>query len=667
MSKYSINSDINWMIENIKAIKDEHITLSVSEWSESTRYLPSSVTPLPGYYSFDVAPYLREIVDCMSIDSPVRIVAIMKGAQIGATVGVLENTIGYGIEHIKSAPMMAMTVDKEVAQLRVDQYIMPMLFHSNLSHLIQSNETENLRKTGKTKDKISWAGGGFLLPFGATNANKLRSFSIQYLLIDECDGFKKSIGRDGDPVKLAMERTSSYTLTRKILILSTPLIAGNSRINEEFLKGDQRYYFVPCKKCGFKQSLKWQQINKSTGEIYGLTFAHKKGEIDISSIRYICENCGESHINADKYKMLNGGKWRPTTKAREFGRRSYHISALYSPVGFKAWENIVFEWAECWDIENNSVIDVDKLQVWYNNNLGIPFRAQRDKLKLSAMHAHRRTSYKFGEIPNFYAQRVCNSEIMLLTCAVDVHKAFLAVAIFGWTEKRRAFLIDYWHFKGECIEVGSQPWQDLEDLINHKYYIDNQGRRYMIALTLIDSGYAQDVVLLFCENTSGTIPIKGIHDAQKGAQFAEFKMSETKLGLSAVNVNVNLYKERWYSALKKPWDEHAAQHDFCINLPVDTTEKQLRELTVETKVPDINPINQALRGFKWHRPSGAPNELWDLLIYNNAAIDVIAWDLIVRQGEREFVNWIEFFNFCKTGNDGEPYYYELTAPIANQS
>ena len=95
-----------WLAEQFEGLTVELDVVAPSEWAEQKRYLPPSVTALPGFYSFDVAPFVREILDCMAVDSPVRDVAWMKGVQICATTGGLENTIGYYIEHVKTAPMM---------------------------------------------------------------------------------------------------------------------------------------------------------------------------------------------------------------------------------------------------------------------------------------------------------------------------------------------------------------------------------------------------------------------------------------------------------------------------------------------------------------------------------------------------------------------------------
>ena len=53
-------------------------------------------------------------------------------------------------------------------------------------------------------------------------------------------------------------------------------------------------------------------------------------------------------------------------------------------------------------------------------------------------------------------------------------------------------------------------------------------------------------------------------------------------------------------------------------------------------------------GFEWHRPSGAANELWDLLIYANAGLDMLALEYSRQILKLEFVNWVAFWDACES-------------------
>jgi terminase, large subunit len=642
--------------ELIAGVTDSVEVMTPSQWAEERRYLPASNSGLPGYYSYDVTPYIREIVDCLGIDSPIREVAIMKGVQLGLTTGALENFIGYAIEHVKTAPMMLVTADAELAQLRIDSFITPMLQLSGLDKCLKSSDEISNRKSPKTNKKIEWDGGGFLVPFGAKNANKLRSLPIRFLLNDEVDGWPATVGKDGDPVKLVRDRTAAYEQSRKILDISTPLLKGTSNIEKRFLLGDQRRYKVCCLKCGFPQVLRWKE--EKLGVRTGIVWETQNGILVPDSVRYLCQNCQHPHINDDKVRLLSpahGAHWEPDPKATPASPfiRSYHISALYSPVGMQTWAACVQKWLEAWDEQNGRAKDLAALQVFYNNVLGVAYELKGEKVRQDAVSAHRRREYSFGQVPNEYATEHCGSPVLLLTCAVDVHADCLSVAVIGWCRGRRAILIDYERLEGSTELVDNEStWGALRQIIEERAYTASDGSIYKIVQTFIDSGYRSDVVYDFCaEYQGGVSPVKG-RDIPAGP-IKEFSTFSNQAGTVCYMITVDMYKDRWSTALRREWDGFGLQPQGHFNAPHDITEKQLRELTVETKVP--KPGQE--KGYEWRRPSGAANELWDLLVYNSAALDIIAWDVCRNLFELDNVDWGVFFDDCEGAGGDQPRYF----------
>lgn len=997
-------SDVEWLAQQFEELTSEMIEATPSQWAESKRHLTPAMSPLPGKFRFSVAPYLREIVDCLGVDSPVREVAIMKGVQVCMTTGVLENAIGYVIDHVKTAPMMLVTADAELAKLRMESNVTPMLQLSELDHLIKSSDEVNTRKSGKalevstpiptpkgfrpigelevgdqvyaadgsavsidcvspvherecfevtfangekivasddhrwsvstrfygseerqlfttakmfadgvkrgsdyafrvdvacpvegqprdllikpytlgawlgdgssrganiavgelgmpilqrvagdgyeskqwtttagkcsvyglyvpgcdgkgtqnfysllrrlglirnkhiplayleatvadredllrgimdtdgccsvggacqvtqknrqlaldiwslvnslgmkatirerkarsqrgtestvsvveffadsnrpvftlpyklerqklrlasrsyvnsvvdiqpvgkrqvkcigvnhnehlflcghgyipthnTDKKIEWVGGGFLIPFGAVNANKLRSIPIQFMLRDEIDGWKDVVGKDGDPIKLSTDRTAAYESSRKILDLSTPTIRGQSKIEKRFLQGDQRYYYVCCLECGHPQVLRWRRTQNDTGLVTGMVWETEGGRLVSGSVRYCCQNCGHAHTNDDKTRLLDpkhGAEWRPTATPANPSIRSYHVSALYSPVGMQTWEACVAKWFEAWDVERERARDVAQLQVFYNNVLGETFELRGgEKIRFEMVSAHRRHDYSFGEVPNRFAAQHCGGPALLLVCTVDVHKDNLAVGVWAWCREKRVFLVDYWRF-GENPEKPGQligdtenlddphTWVRLRKLIEEREYIADDGKRYRLSITLIDSGYRADDVYRFCaEYASGVYPVKGREAPPKSAKFSEFSEFTTPMGTMGYGITVDIYKERWSPALRRSWDGLEQQGDLVFNAPLNVTDKQLKELTAESKRERIDPRTKQRIGWEWHRTSGAANELWDLLVYANAALDMLAWDVCRRQLELDQVEWNRFYEICE--------------------
>jgi terminase, large subunit len=642
-----------WLSDQVLAIPTRLLRQKPSEWAEQHRYLPPSVTPLPGAYRFGVVPYLREPLDCLSVDFPIREVTCMKGSQLCFTTGVLENVLGYLIAIVRTAPVMLVTADSELAKLRLDSNMTPMLQHSGLMHLIKPIDDTNGRKTGKTDKKWEWDGGGYLVPQGAQSANKMRSTSIRVLLNDEIDGWPEEVGKDGDPMKLVRARTDFYELSRKILNISTPTIKGLSKIEARFLQGDQRRYWVCCLKCNYPQVLRFRRTKADTGETSGLVWETEQGRLVSGSVRYLCEDCGHPHINEDKVRLLspeNGAEWRPSAQATSAHHRSYHLSALYSPPGTRSWEAIVEKWLEAWDVERNRPRDLGALQVFYNNELGETFELRGEKVRFETISGHRRHAYRFGEVANKFATEHCGSPVLLLVCTVDVHKDNLAVGVFGWCRDKRAILVDYKRLEGDT-EQRDDPgtWGALRKIIEEQEYVADDGKRYSVKLTLIDSGYRTDHVLEFASDYEGGVfPVKGREEAPRNATIREFSEFQTKSG-SAFGITVDLYKDRLSASLRRSWDGLGIQPPGHFNAPLDATDAQLKELTVEVKREKIDKETGKRLGVEWHRPGGAANELWDLYVYASAALDIICFNVCRGELELDFMNWPAFYEHCEHG------------------
>lgn len=653
--------DYAWLLEQFRGLTDEAIVVTPSEWAEENRVLPAGSSTLPGPYRFAVAPYLREPLDCLSVDSPIREVAVMKGVQVCFTTGILENAIGYAIAHVKTAPCMFITADAELAKLRLEVSILPMIRESNLQDRIKSSDEANKKKTGQTDKKIEWIGGGFLIPFGAINANKLSSIPIQYMYRDEVDRWPLTVGKDGDPMTISKDRTATFEDTRKILDGSTPNLKGLSRIEARFLLGDQRYYHVCCLKCGHSQIIRWHRVDDQ-GVVSGIVWElDAAGNLVPDSVRYLCEKCGHAHTNDDKVRLLdpaNGAEWRPTATPVAPHIRSYHLSALYSPVGMQSWDECVRKWLEAWDVALNVPKDINKLQVFYNNVLGVPFEATGERVTFTAVSAHRRQIYRYGQIPNHFARDYAGSPVLLLTCGVDVHPNRLFIGVFGWCRGGRPFLIEYLVAMGDTSDPEGEPWKKLQEFIDDREWVADDGLRYRVQLTLIDSGdgNTDDAVYRFCDQyEKGVYPVKGFEAAPKAAKRREFWMYRTSLGTAAFGVTVNLYKDRWSSALRRGWDGVSMFPEWFFSMPVDATDNQIRELTVERKVEVKDQRTGQRLGWKWVRPGGSRNELWDLLIYNSAALEMIAASICLEEYKSETVNWVAFWDYLL---DNKVYFTE---------
>ena len=649
----------DWIVDQVGGMTDEVVHISPSRYNEENRYLPESVTSIPGYIRYDVNPFMREIVDCFDIDSPVREVNLKKGVQITYSTA-LESGVLYFADHVKTLPIMYMTADKELALARIENNFIPMFNQSGKAHIIRSSDEGNSRKTGKTKDHIQFAGGSYMVPFGAKNADKMRSFSICVMLKDEIDAWPDTVGKDGDPDALSDDRCSGYWERRKIFRGSTPLIRGRSKIEAAYLRGDQRKYNVLCKSCGFQQHLRWETVDKKTGVHGGFQWDMDDGVLVLESVRYCCQNCGHPHYEHDKERLFSedhGAKWVPTARPVEPGIRSYHLPALYSPIGMQPWYKCVGSYLSGFDHENRKVRDISRYQVFYNNILAEPFEVMGAKIRFTSVSAHRRAAYRLGQIPNGYAVEWSGSKILFLTCMVDVHKMNLAVSVMGWTRDAKCYVIDYWRFEvngddDDCSELSSPVWGRLRELIENKTYTADDGSEYRIALTFIDAGYANDTISTFCADYEGGVyPILGRDRPGKNQNIREFGEFTTQAGTIGYRITVDHYKDRMGPVLRREWHEGGQQDIYQFNAPVDITDDQLRELTRETRRERRD--DKGFVTYFWHRPQGAKNELWDLLGYGYCAVEVMAWQICIQRFDLDTVDWFKFWEFAASDKNDE--------------
>ena len=107
--------DVCYIQDIIKRSLEVKPKYEIVEYIERTRILNERVSAIPGYYSFKVTPYLREIIRNFDEDSPIQYVDFMKGAQIGATVGLDENLIMYLLGN-SPAPILFLASTSEVAE-----------------------------------------------------------------------------------------------------------------------------------------------------------------------------------------------------------------------------------------------------------------------------------------------------------------------------------------------------------------------------------------------------------------------------------------------------------------------------------------------------------------------------------------------------------------------
>ena len=341
-------------------------------------------------------PYLREIMDALSPMHPAQRIVVMKGAQIGATEAG-NNWIGYIIHHAPG-PMLAVQPTVELAKRFSQQRLDPLIEESPV--LREKVAPARSRDSGNTVLSKEFP-GGILVMTGANSAVGLRSMPVRYLFLDEVDAYPPSADEEGEPVALAEARTRTFSWRRKVFLVSTPTVKGLSRIEREFEASDQRRFFLPCPLCGAPQWLKFERLRWEWG----------RPETAV----YVCEACDGSFGEAHKTKMLAVGAWRATACAADPGTVGFHISALYSPLGWYSWQQIARDWEACQgnDEAKRSFKNTVLGETWFEPGEAPDWQRLYD----------RREDYRLGSVP---------AGGLLLTAGADVQKDRIEVSIWAW-------------------------------------------------------------------------------------------------------------------------------------------------------------------------------------------------------------------------------------------
>jgi len=270
--------------------------LTVSEWADRYRKVSAeSGSPFPGDWKTDRVPYLREPMDCLHPDHPARRVALKFSAQSGKSeVGV--NWFGFIVDRAPGSILTVLPTGEEANKYNRVK-LQPTIDSSpRIRHRVKP---ENSRDEGASTTAFKRFAGGFDQITTATSSKGLQMISVRYLILDEVSGFPRDADGRGSPVDQARARQKAFGDLAKELIISTPGIAGDCLISEEFEQGDRRRFYVPHLGCGCFHTLRYENMQppaESTG----------------GRVTFVCPACGELYDQADMHEMRSQGRWVPT-------------------------------------------------------------------------------------------------------------------------------------------------------------------------------------------------------------------------------------------------------------------------------------------------------------------------------------------------------------------
>lgn len=490
--------------------------IMVSEWADRYRVLPAAATE-PGRYRTDRTPYMREIMDSLSILSPVKRVVFMKPSRIGGSEGG-NNFLGYVIDN-SPGPFMLVAPSEDSAKKYVDQKINPMIEGT-------PRVRDRLRPGRGPESRFSkvFDAATFVVA-NAGSARSLRALDARYLMCDEVDAYDHDVDGEGDPLDIALKRTATFGARAKQYIVSTPKIRGTSRVEAYYLLGDQRLFFVPCPHCNAMQALEWDRLRWPAGEP--------------RKAIYLCRACELAILDRHKTAILAAGEWQPQAEG-DGETRSYRLNSLYAPNG---WEPSFGQLAQEWTKAQKSTT---KLKVFVNQALAQTWEEKGEAPEWERLY-ERREDYPIGTVPERAA---------FICAGADVQSNRLEAYVWAFGQGKESWLIEHRVLDGDPYNKAT--FAPLTAMLAEAWN-GAGGATFQLAGLGVDSNYATDTVLDWARTVADprVMVVRGDHHKNWTAVLGAPSMSDRLIngkpaGVMMWPVGGALIKQELYGFLRQP-------------------------------------------------------------------------------------------------------------------
>jgi phage terminase large subunit GpA-like protein len=577
--------------------------MTLSEWADRYYIFPQGSSEA-GKYSIDTVPYQKEIMDAIT-DPEVREVSVMSSAQVGKTTIILCG-IGYYIDYEPSTQMLVLPTKEDAEKFSKTKLADAISNIPQLEARVADPKSRNSDNTILLK-KFP---GGVLSLGGANSPRSLAGDTRRIIWMDEVDRFPDSAGTEGNPIRLAEKRATSYW-NKKFIKTSTPGNAKNSNILEAYEDGSMEEWNVQCPECGAWQPYSFQRLQFDT-------------------VSMACKECGVL-VSEQRWKESKH-KWIAIHPERK-KIRSCRLNEMASP--FVEWADMIRDFNKA-EEKRKKFHDVEDLKTFINTELGEVW----DETKYVEDAVDEKTLAKKAEI---YDADIPDG-VLLLTAAVDVQDDRFEIEIRGWARDYESWGIYKTEIYGKLIL--DEPWDQLEAYLEQPLYFSD-GTELNIAGFAIDTGghhtnQAYKWSKRMREKGKKCYAVKGYSNEKKLPLIYKrtiVDITEERNGKKFVVDRTLIYilgvdsgKDDITNRLKIE-EPGAGYCHFPKNDGRGYDEEYYEGLTCEKK------ITKKVRGVikeVWVKPSGARNEPFDLFNYNYAVEELLRpeWDKLEEKIKR---------------------------------
>lgn len=642
--------------------------LKPSEWYEQNMVMPNG-TAFPGGIRYDRTPYWREPVDCSGAFHPARDITIMAPAQMGKSIMVLNPIVGYSIA-LDPCNILFLTGHTDLTKRAVEKMDF-MIANTGLTSRIRPSVIKaRNNRSGDTALEKQFVGGN-MLAGSITNHNLLRQNDIKKAIADDLDAGKMAKDDTGSTIELISGRTKAFEDKCKRYWVSSPQIRGQSLIEIQYEKSDKRLFFVECPCCSEKITLEFM-VNVDDKEVAGLKWKiDNLGRVIPDSVGYVCQKCANFFTDQNKFELLNTGIWIPTCEPKELYHYGYHVNGLYGAVGMTSWATL----AQKFVLSNpqGQVRNESEYQTFQNVYMGCLYEPPGTSINSSELQRKNVRSYKIGTVPEKQSILDGNGQIVLLTCAADLgglvsginsdhDDVRLDYEVCAWSESGSSYSITQGSIgtftpahmgkRNEAREMWSYDiskpnnvWKEFQKIISEAYSVDGTNRKMNIAVTGIDTGFAEQQTFSFIDRCNFTVVgLKGDKEHKYipfGDNNPSWKEGQSRAKLYILKVGK--LKDQLAQRLMLRWDKNSKdpQPPGYLNFPQPELEKYSLDNYFSHFESEERKLDKS-NNFIWQKKQNtSQNHFWDVHNYQMALKEILM-DNVFRDLKIKNGTWPEF-------------------------
>jgi len=423
-----------------------------SQWAEKFRQLsPEASSQRGGKFTFNLAPWQREVLDAPDDPEVSRVVCIW-ASQVTGKTETINNIVAHHMD-IDPCPMLILQPTLELAETWSKDRLSTMIRDNPRLRILvrdpRSRDSENAILHKRFR-------GGAITIAGANSPASLSSRPIRVVIFDETDRFPVSAGAEGDPCALAEKRQESFP-DAVVVEASAPTLKGFSRIEKSFEDSDKCEWFVTCPACKHAQTLKWAMV--------------KWEEKNPKNAWMECEKCSDRWDDATRRELVLNGTWKATAPFN--GVRGYHLNGLvclFRPK--KPHKSRLIQFVA--DFLKAKAGGKYKLQVWTNTFLAESWSEEGERIDTEPI-LERREPYG-PKIPQ---------PVIVLTAGVDIQGDRIEAEIVGHGRNEETWGIEYARFFGNPHQ--QTVWEQLDNWLSGDRERED-GARLKVSIACVDTG-----------------------------------------------------------------------------------------------------------------------------------------------------------------------------------